>query len=115
MMKLQARHFLGVLIVAALAAPLWARGGSFRTDSTTYDTLHAVMIGSASLQPGHYRLKAKEGQSPLTILQNGKVIATVPCHWVKLPSKAHNSEILSNKNQVTRVEFQGREEAVKVG
>ena len=113
-MKLHARHFLGVLIVVALSMPLWAHS-SVRTDSTPYDPMSAVMVGKTSLQPGHYRLKAKEGQSQLNILHDGKVIATVPCHWVQLPSKASNSEIFSDKHQVTRVEFRGREEALKVG
>ncbi|MGH9717758.1 MAG: hypothetical protein ACRD4R_13665 [Candidatus Acidiferrales bacterium] len=72
-------------------------------------------IGHTDLQPGHYTLKANESKDKLRVLHNGKVVATVPCHWVKLQQKPNNTEIFSNKNRVTRVEFQGRRDAISVG
>jgi hypothetical protein len=113
-MNFHAKKCIGVLAVAALALPLWA-GSSSHTDSTPFDAVQTAKIGQTQLQPGHYTLKAKESGNQLEILQEGKLIATVPCSWVELPQKAKNSEVLSSKNQVTQVEFRGRTEAVKIG
>ena len=114
-MRVHLKQYLGVLAVLAMAMPVWAGRSSSRTDSTPYDTMQTVTIGKTQLKAGHYTLKAKEAQHQLRVLQDGKLLATVPCHWVKLAKKADNSEIISNKNKVTRVEFEGRPEAVKVG
>ncbi|MGE5327058.1 MAG: hypothetical protein ACM3NO_08455 [Deltaproteobacteria bacterium] len=114
-MRVHWKQYLGVLAVLAMAMPVWAGRSSSRTDSTPYDTMQTVTIGKTQLKPGHYTLKAKESQDELRVLQNGKLLATVPCHWVKLAKKPDNSEIVSNKNKVTRVEFEGRAEALKLG
>jgi hypothetical protein len=42
------------------------------------------------------------------------VVATVPVHWTTLPAKAANSEILTDGNKVTEVEFGGRNQAVQI-
>ena len=62
---------------------------------------------------GNYQLRAEEGQSNLEIIHDGKVVATVPCSWMQLPSKAEYSEVQSNANQVTQVQFSGRTEAIQ--
>jgi len=113
-MSFTAKAYIGALAIAALTLPVWARS-SEHTDSTTFDTFQSQKIGQTELQPGHYTLKATESQNQLEILQNNKVIATVPCTWVQLSNKAKNSEITSDKDHVTGVEFQGRIEAVKIG
>jgi hypothetical protein len=114
-MRVHLKQYLGVLAILAMAMPVWAARGSSRTDSTRYDTMQTVMIGKTQLKPGHYTLKAKESQDQLRVLRDGALVATVPCHWVKLAKKPDNSEIFSSKNKVTKVEFGGRLEAVKVG
>lgn len=111
-MRVYIKKSLSLITVLVFAAVAW---GSTRTDSTAYDVTQPIEIGQSQLQPGHYTLKANESTDQLRVLHNGKLVATVPCHWVKLPQKANNSEILSNKDKVTRVEFQGRREAVSVG
>lgn len=111
-MRFDVRKYLAFLVVSLFAVAVWA---SNRTDSTTYDVTQSTEIGHAQLKPGSYTLKANESQDQLQVLRHGKVVATVPCHWVKLPQKANNTEIFSNKTRVTRVEFQGRREAVSVG
>ena len=100
-----------VLATLLFAAALWA---SSRTDSTGYDVTRPTQIGNTQLVPGHYTLKATESMNQLRVLQDGKVLATVPCRWVTLDHKADSSEILTNANRVTRVEFEGRTEAVSV-
>lgn len=111
-MGLRLKQLFSVLAIFAFAMVVWA---STRTYSTRYDVTQKTEIGQTQLKPGRYMLKAKESKDQLRVLRHGKLIATVPCHWVKLAKKAHYSEIMSNKDQVTRVEFRGRREAVKVG
>ncbi len=114
-MKLHAKLYLGVLSVLILTMPTWAGKSSPHKDSTDYDVSQITMLGSTQLQPGHYTITAREAESQLDILQDGKVIATVPCQWVRLPKKAEQSEITSDGNRVSGVEFEGRMEAVKIG
>ena len=73
-----------------------------------------MTIGTTQIQPGQYELKAEEGKSELQVLQKNKVIATVPVHWTTLPAKAQSSEIQTDGNKVTEVEFGGRAEAAQI-
>lgn len=114
-MSLKPNFFGAVAAIAVLTAPAWAASTSSHKDSTSIDFGQATAIGNKQLQPGKYTLEAKEDQTQLNVLKNGRVIATVPCHWVQLQKKANNSEVLSNKNQVNEIKFGGRREAVQVG
>jgi hypothetical protein len=111
-MRFYLKKCLAVAAVLLFAAVVWA---STRTDSTRYDVTQAMKIGQTQLQPGRYMLKANESQDQLRVLHDGKLIATVPCHWVKLNHKANYSEVRSNKHRVTQVEFSGRQEAARIG
>jgi hypothetical protein len=113
-MSFQLTKYVGVLAVVALALPVWAKSSS-HTDSTTFEPEQSATIGQTQLKPGQYTLKATESGNQLEILQHGTVIATVPCTWVELGQKPRYSEVFSDKDRVTQVEFQGRMEAVKVG
>ena len=114
-MSLKPKVFGAVVAAVILTAPVWAASASSHKDSAAFDAAQATTIGNTHLQPGHYTFEAREDQSRLNVLKNGKVVATVPCHWVQLQKKANNSEILSNNNQVNEVKFGGRTEAVQVG
>lgn len=114
-MCVRPKHYLGVLAVLTMAMPVWAGKKSSHTDSAPFDTLQAVTIGTTQLQPGHYTFEAKESGNQLEIRKDDNVIATVPCHWIQLSKKAQDSEVLSDRNRVIQVEFEGRTEAVKVG
>jgi hypothetical protein len=111
-MRFRARQYFALLAIFSFAMVVWA---STRTDSTPYDVTQPTKIGHTQLKPGHYTLKAQESKDQLRILHDGKLVATVPCRWVGLAQKAGNSEIFSNKDRVTRVEFRGRKEALRVG
>ncbi len=106
------KKYFAVVAIFAFAVVVWA---STRTDSTPYDVTQTTEIGHAQLKPGRYTIKAKESMDKLKVFHDGRVVATVPCHWVKLHQKADDSEIFSTKDRVTRVEFQGRKEAIRVG
>ncbi|HEY6905102.1 MAG TPA: hypothetical protein VI216_12400 [Candidatus Acidoferrales bacterium] len=114
-MFLKPKFFGAVVAIVVLTAPAWAASTSSHKDSTGFDVSQATTIGNTQLQPGHYTFEAKEDQSQLNVLEDGKVIATVPCHWVQLQKKASASEILTNKNQVNEVRFEGRTQAARVG
>lgn len=113
-MRIHANKFLGGLAVLAVALPLWA-GPSPHNDSIPFDVTNAATVGQTQLAPGHYTLEANEASNELNIRQNGKMVASVPCHWVQLPQKAHDSEVLSSNSRVTEIDFRGRIEALKVG
>jgi hypothetical protein len=96
------------LLIVAL--PLWAA----HMDKQTWTVLHPSMIGTQQLKPGAYELKADEGKNDLTVIQDGKVIADVPGHWVQLPAKALQSEVSIDGNAVTQVQFEGRTAAFQL-
>jgi uncharacterized protein with FMN-binding domain len=111
-MRFYVKKYFAVVAVLLFAAVVWA---STHTDTTKYDVTKTMEIGQTQLKPGNYTLKANESQDQLRVLHQGRLVATVPCHWVKLNRKANNTEVFSNKDRVTRIEFHGRQEAVKVG
>ena len=104
-----AKKYLAVLAFSFVALPVWAA----HMDSLSWEPTQAARIGSTQVMPGQYELRAEEGQPNVEVMHNGKVLATVPCNWVKLPKKADNSEVQTNNNQVTQVDFSGRSEAIQ--
>lgn len=114
-MRFYTKYCLALLGAIMMTVPVWASGFSMHKDSMPFDIGQMTTIGTTQLMPGHYRLQATESAKTLDVVQDGKIIATVPCSWYRLSSKAENSEIFSNSNTVTGLEFQGRTEAVKIG
>lgn len=109
-MRLNVKKSVVVLALSISALPLWAA----HIDSTDWSPTQPMTIGTTQIQPGQYELKAEEGKSELQVLQKNKVIATVPVHWTTLPAKAQSSEIQTDGNKVTEVEFGGRAEAAQI-
>lgn len=100
---------LVALAVSFLALPLWAA----HIDTIDWSTDQATSIGGPQVQPGQYQLRAEEGKTELQVVQKGKVVATIPCQWVQLPSKPSSSEVLIDGGKVTQVQFAGRTGAVQ--
>lgn len=111
-MRSYASKFFAIVAVLLFAAVVWA---STRTDTARYDVTQTMEIGQAQLKPGRYTLKANESQHQIQVMRNGKLVASVRCHWIRLNQKPASTEIFSSKNRVTRVEFAGRQEAARVG
>jgi len=109
-MRLSMKHCLAGLAAVALTTPVWAA----RTYKEPLSIAENTTIGSAQLKPGSYELAANDAKKDLNILQNGKVVATVPGQWVKLTQKPQYSMVISNGDKITQVEFGGTEEAFKV-
>lgn len=112
-MRFHRKHFVGIAIVLAMAVPVLA-GLSSRTESTAYNAMHTVMVGKTQLQPGHYKFEARESGKHLEIRENGRMLASVPCTWIRLSHKPAYSEVISKGNRVVEVDFQGRTKALKV-
>jgi len=84
------------------------------TYSTGWSPTKPMSIGTTQIQPGQYDLKAEEGKSELQVVHNGKVIATVPFHWTTLPTKQHDSQVGTDGDKVTDVEFAGTTAAIQI-
>jgi hypothetical protein len=109
-LRLHGKKLVVTLALSVSALPLWAAHNL----STDWTPTQPMTTGTTQIKPGEYELKAEEGKSELQVLQKNKVIATVPIHWTTLPTKARSSEILTEGNKVTEVEFGGRTEAAQI-
>jgi hypothetical protein len=108
-MRLRVNHYLtGLAAAAMLTAPVWAG-----TKSIDLDVDHNVTIAGTQLAPGDYKISVPEGATQANVMQNGNVIATVPCQWIQLPQKASYSQVQFNQDKVTEVDFSGKTEAVQ--
>ncbi len=113
-MLLNAKRILAGLALVFFAIPVWARPDTLHTDVARWEADHATTIGTTQLEPGNYQFKARESQDQLEVVQDGRVVAQIPCHWIQLPTKAANTEITIKDNQVVQVQFEGRTEAVQI-
>ena len=105
-MQLRAKHYLtGMAAILTLTMPVWSR--TFK-QSVILDK--SETLGSAQLNPGSYDLTADDSKTELNILQRGKVIATVPGKWNKLPKKASDSTVMTDGPKITEVQFSGSDQ-----
>jgi hypothetical protein len=104
----RAKYF-AAFAFSLIAFPVWAA----HSDSMSWEITRPTTIGPAQVKPGNYVFRAEEGQSELQLIQDGKVIARVPCHWTQLTNKAAYSEVKTLDNQIIQVQFAGRREAIQ--
>jgi hypothetical protein len=105
-MRLSTKHVLASLAAFILVMPVWAR-----TYKAQWTVQTPVTIGGTQVKVGDYQLNGDDAKKELTVLQNGKVIATVPGQWVKLPKKADYTEVQTDSGKVTEVQFGGSDQA----
>jgi len=105
-MRLGTKQVLVCLAVLILAMPVLART---HKDSWTVGMLPT--IGGTQGKAGTYQLNADDAKKELTVLQNGKVVATVPGQWVKLPKKVDYTQVQTDSGKVTQVQFEGSDQA----
>jgi hypothetical protein len=101
--------YLAALAFSLISLPVWAA----HSGSMSWELHETTTIGGAQIKPGNYLFRAEEGQSELQIIQDGKVIAKVPCSWTHLTTKAPESEVQILNNQMIQVQFAGRREAIQ--
>ena len=111
-MRCSATKLIGGLAVLFLALPVWA---GTKTYTAEWEATQATTIGNTQINPGTYKVEAHSDQNTLEIVRDGKVVAQTPCHWIQLPQKASETEVETNNNQITQVDFAGKTEAVQVG
>ena len=110
-MRIRVSTLFIALSALLITIPAWAA----HLDATQFTPATQTTIGTATLSPGSYELRAQEGSNRLQIVQEGKVISEVPCQWEQLPQKARENEVLTSNNAVQEIHFSGRTAAVKVG
>jgi hypothetical protein len=103
------KRVLVSLAFALAALPVWAA----HIDSIDWAPTRTMTIGGTQIPAGTYSLRAEEGKSELRVIGKGKVVATIPCHWTQLPSKASDSQVASDGDKVTQVQFAGHASAVQ--
>jgi hypothetical protein len=109
-MRLSAKHYLSGLAVLALALPVCAR-----TYATGLQLDHPATISGKQLGPGAYELKIANGQNQLSVVDaDGITVAEVPCHWIQLPKKSSESDVVMVKRQIVQVDIDGLAQAVQV-
>lgn len=110
-MRIRFAGSLAAVAVFAMAAPIWAGP---RTDSTELSVTETTTVAGTQLERGTYQLKAVENGNQLKIQKDGKVIAEVPCHWIQLPQKANQTQVITDNNKVTEIDFNGKTDAVRL-
>jgi hypothetical protein len=108
-MRLKSIQLIAAFTLLTLAAPVWAHS---RT-ATAYINA-TTTIGSTQLKPGEYQLKVEDSATQLQVLQNGKVVATVPVQWVQLPNRPAETTVVMDSNKITEVDFGGNTQAVQI-
>ena len=102
-------------VALLLCAASFARDNS---KSGGFDLAEPAHVGTALLQPGHYKAEWTGPDTNLTvsILKNGKTVATSQATMTQLPSKASQSEVtikkLNDNNQIEQIQFNNRTEAL---
>lgn len=101
---------LSILAALALALPLAARSsagkGSKSTARASMELVTDATVGGKQVKAGTYDVKA--GESTLTLMQRGKVVAEAPIEWKDEPSKSQNSTLVIESGAVKEIHFMGK-------
>jgi hypothetical protein len=108
-MRLRVVQCLAVLSILTLTVPAWAR--TYKQDLNVSKN---TSIGGTQLKVGDYELTADDTKKEVEVLQNGKVLATLPGQWVKLPQKPQFSTVIIDGDKITQVQFSGTDQALQV-
>jgi hypothetical protein len=101
-----------------IAVGLILCAGAFAKDinSGNFNLVQKARVGSAMLEPGHYKVEWTGPNNDLTVsvLQKGKTMATTRASLKELPSRASdNSVTINTRNQrVDEIDFANRTEAL---
>jgi len=114
---MQSIKYLGLLVSIALFLSL----GAFAKDvnSGSFDLGESAKVGSTVLPPGHYKAEwtGPEKAVKVSILRDGKTVATTEGSIKELPSKAENTSVTiktlpDNSSRVDEIDFNHRTEAL---
>ncbi len=112
--RLNTQQFMVALAILLFATLDWAAGETDRIDSGQWSTSKAVYVGTTHIGPGTYKFEAPENGATVFVERDGNLISPVPAYWVKLPQKAEQFKVITEKDQVVRIEFPDRSYAIQV-
>jgi hypothetical protein len=107
-MRIRASYIVAAIFAVSLAVPVWAR-----PKSVTVDVDEPTLISGARLSPGEYQIKFQDNANQVTVVQEGHVVAQVPCQWVELPNKAADSGTIFSDGRITEIDFGGQTKAIQ--
>jgi len=95
-------------LLAALTLLLSAGAFAKSANAGTFDLAESARVGSTQLQPGHYKAEwlGPNGDVHVTILHNGKIVATAEGRMTRLSQPAPYSSVTlgTQENQSKRIE-----------
>jgi hypothetical protein len=102
---------LTVPVLAVMTLPVWAKSNPKDSLSTTITISSTASLNSVTLAPGEYKVVAEGKQAKFE--RDGKLVAEAPCTWVTLSSKPPYSEVMTDHNRITEIDFSGKTQAIK--
>jgi hypothetical protein len=108
-MRIGAKYLTAIAAVGLMSLPVFARA-----ESTTLVVDTPTQVGATTLQPGQYEIRAEPNGDHLTVLHNGKEVATAPVQWIQLNRKPSETEVMMADGRVTEVDFSGKTEAAQL-
>ena len=116
---MQSIRFLAVCSVVAFALSLPAFAKVKDVNSGSFDLAQTAQVGSTVLHPGHYKAEWSGPKTALqvSILRDGKTVATTQGTLKELPSKAPYGSVTvrdvnDHTTRVDKIEFNHRTEAL---
>jgi hypothetical protein len=107
---------------SAVALILCAAAFAKDNKSGSFDLAEPAHVGSTLLQPGHYKAQwtGPDNALQVSILENGKTVATTQATMKQLPSKPSSSAIVlksagNDSKQIEEIDFSNRTEALTLG
>jgi hypothetical protein len=114
---MQSLKYMGLVVSMALLLSLGAFAKS--ANSGSFDLAQTAKVGSTVLQPGHYKAEwtGPENALKVSILRDGRTVATTEGSLKELPSRAPNSAVTiktlpDNSARVDEIDFNNRTEAL---
>ena len=116
---MQSLKYMGLLVSMALLLSLGAFAKN--VNSGSFDLEQTAKVGSTVLPPGHYKAEwtGPENALKVSILRNGKTVATTEGSIKELPSRAQNDSVTiktlpDNSTRVDEIDFNNRTEALQL-
>lgn len=107
------KRVLQILALAAFVVMLLpAQGWSKPKDSvsTTISVSTTASVDNKTLEPGEYKVVAEGTTAKFE--RDGDIVAEAPFTWKTLSNKPSYSEVMTDHNRITEVDFPGKTQAI---
>ena len=102
---------LAVAVLSLVSVSAFAKPGAKDSFSVTIDLLSPDSVGTTTVAPGEYRVVIQDNSAKFQ--KDGKTVAEVPCTLKTLPTKAHETVVSIDHNQMTEIKVSGKVQAVE--